>query len=131
MKMEAKILQINLQPLYIYEQDLYMNSCRPEYVQSLFVARANEFEPAKESAGDAGRSPPKVSSPKKLVAKGEPIAEGEPNGDSNQSLPRADQSGQDAGASKGKPFDIEDSPEMEKVFTYATAPEGHTVQINC
>lgn len=98
-----------------------MDSCLPEYVQSLFVARADHFTPADELAGDAGCSLPKASSSK------EPIAKREPTGDAEWSLPRTDQSEHDASTSKEKSFDIEDSPKMENIFTHATAPEGHTI----
>lgn len=92
MKMEAKVLQINLQSLYIYEEDMYMSSCLPEYIQSPFMASAEKFKPAEDPATDACLSHPKTSSPKKPTGEGEPTSEGTCTGEPNLS-PSADQSG--------------------------------------
>lgn len=107
-----------------------MSLCLPKYEQSSFVARADQFEPMEEPAIDTGRSSPKTSFPKKLEGNGEPTIEGKRNGDPNLSSPHADQPEQDTGTSKELPFNIEDFPKFEKIFTYTTAPESHSFQIN-
>lgn len=91
MKMEAKKLNIDLQLLYVNEQELYMSSCMPEYNQSPFLGKADHAETTEEPAGDAGRSSPKADSPKKSAAEGEPTRE------ADHSPPRANPSQQDVG----------------------------------
>lgn len=102
-----------------------MSSCLPEYVQSQFLARANEFRPMEDPVIVTAHSSLKMPD-----GEGEPAVEGEHNGEPHISPLHTDQHDVDVGTSKEKPVTIDDSPELEKDFTYATALEGHNFQIN-